>query len=80
MKTTIHLDDRLIAQARQAAALRHSNVQAVLEDALRLWLAHQQPEMPPPAPRLHTVGGNGPRPGANLNSNAQLFDFMDASE
>lgn len=67
MRTTISLEDRLAVQVRREAGARGVSVSAfiaaVLDDALK---RRTSPEPPRPF-RLITVGGDGPRPGIDLD-------------
>jgi hypothetical protein len=76
MRTTIRLDDDLLAKAKRAAVERGTTLTAVIEDALRRALA------PSPSARrepfsLPTFRGDGLRPGVDLDDTASLLDVMD---
>lgn len=76
MRTTIRLDDQLLRDAKTLAARTGRTLTAVIEEGLRRVLAPA--ERTPVAPvELPTFSGNGVRPGINLDSNAELLDFMD---
>ena len=66
MRTTISLEDRLAIQVRREAALRGLSVSRfianTLDDALK-----KRVSVEPPAFRLVTVEGNGPRPEFNID-------------
>ena len=67
MRTTISLEDRLAMQVRLEAAASGVSVSAfiakTLDDALK-----RRPAAEPAKPfRLITVGGDGPRPGIDLD-------------
>ena len=77
MRTTIRLDDDLLAQVKQAAARTERTLTSVIEDALREMLARQQ-GMAERAPiRLTTVPGGGLQPGVDLDDSAALYALMD---
>jgi hypothetical protein len=79
MRTTIRLDDDLLAEAKQLAARTRRSLNAVIEDALREMLARrEQPART--VVRLTTFRGNGLRPGVDLDDSAALYDLMDADE
>lgn len=79
MRTTIRIDDELLARAKELAARSHASLNSVVEDALREMLARR--EMPRHRPvTLTTFGGNGLRPGVDLDDAAALYDLMDADE
>ena len=77
MRTTIRLDDRLLAEAKQYAAESGRTLPGLIADALRVVLArrHGRPASEPD--RLTTVGGTGTQPGVDLDDGAALLDLMD---
>jgi hypothetical protein len=77
MRTTIRLNDDLLAQAKEAALKSGRTLTAVVEDALRQALAPRK--LPPKRRRirLSSSGKGGLRPGVNLDSTAELLDIMD---
>ena len=77
MRTTIRLDDRLLAEAKRYAAESGRTLTGLIEDALREVLArrHRRPAREPV--RLTTVGGTGTQPGVDLDDGAALLDLMD---
>jgi hypothetical protein len=71
MRTTISMEDRLAEDVRREARTRGLSVSAfiarVVDDALK------RPEPAPAKPfRLITVGGDGPRPGVDLDRPREL--------
>lgn len=81
VRTTIRLDDRLLRELREHAAARGLTLTAVVEDAVRQFLAHTavgvgRPEAPPF--RIITFKGR-PRPGIDLDDSAALLDLIDRS-
>ncbi len=80
MRTTIRLDDELLAQAKQYAARTGQTLTAVIEDALRQALARRPDDSPRKPVRLTTVGGRGPLPGVDLDDSAALLDLMEAGD
>lgn len=76
MRTTINLDDHLLADLKQHAAKTGKTMTSIIEDAIRRALV---PEKPPSRKkiRLTTVGGKGVRPGVDLDDSASLLDLMD---
>lgn len=82
MRTTIRLDDQLLADAKMMAAKSGKTLNAVIEDSLRTVLAmrakecgreHKQVELP-------RMSGDGLLPGVNLDSNADLIDLMEQGD
>ncbi len=80
MRTTIRLDDDLLREAKAYAAATDRTLTRLIEDALREVLARRHAEPKRQWVRLPTVGGSGPRPGINLDSNADLLDIMEGLE
>lgn len=75
MRTTIQLDDQLLARVREVAAKTGRTMTAIIEDALRQSLSLKKPEGRRRV-RLTTVRGKGPRAGVDLDDSASLLDFM----
>lgn len=77
MRTTIRLDEDLLARAKELAARTGRTLTAVIEDALRAALAQGRPR--PTADRIEipTYGSGGVRPGVDLDDTAALLDLME---
>jgi hypothetical protein len=76
MRTTIHLPDDLLAQAKRAALESGTTLTAVIEDALRERLARREERSSQPV-RVTTFGGSGLQPGVDLDDSAALLDLME---
>ena len=76
MRTTIRLDDELLATAKRAAIERGTTLTAVIEDALRRALAPDPRSRTAPA-APPTFRGDGLQPGVDLDDTASLLDVMD---
>jgi len=76
MRTTIRLDDQLLAEAKQVAARTGRTLTAVIEDALRQALAQRQKRRSDHV-HLLTFNGNGLQPGVDLDDSASMLDLMD---
>lgn len=77
MRTTVRLDEHLLAEAKKRAAESGTTLTAVLEQALRESLARRS-AVPKSRPvRLKTFKGTGLRPGVDLDDSAALLDLMD---
>jgi hypothetical protein len=80
MRTTIRLDDQLLAEAKAIAARSGRTLTEVIEDALRESLARygsgKDGRKPKPI-ALPTFKGKGLQPGVDLDSSAALLDLMD---
>ena len=80
MRTTIRLDDQLLAEAKAAAARTGRTLTEVVEDALREALSRHRKGAKGPDPEpfaLPTFKGKGLRSGIDLDSSAALLDLMD---
>jgi Arc/MetJ family transcription regulator len=80
MRTTVKIDDRLLAEAKSQAASSGRTLNAVIEDALRAALArrgrgHQQQVV-----ELPTFRGSRLLPGVDLDDTAALLDRMEGTE
>ncbi|HSH61031.1 MAG TPA: CopG family transcriptional regulator [Acidimicrobiales bacterium] len=76
MRTTISLDDALLADAKQLAARTGRSLGAVIEEALRQALA-RRPGDGKPRPALPTYAGDGLQPGVDLDDAATLLDLLE---
>lgn len=78
VRTTVDLSDDLLIELKRIAAETRKPLKKVMEDALRSELARRKKA--DDGNNFHniiTYGGNGPRPGINLDSTAELLEFMD---
>lgn len=82
MRTTIRLDDALLAEAKAAAAARGTTLTAVIEDALRESLARRvETRRTRPRVELPTSGeGSRLMPGVDLDDSAALLDLMERDD
>jgi hypothetical protein len=80
MRTTIRLDDGVLADAKELAARTGRTLGQVIEDALRESLARRtastQPRVELPTSRLR----GGLQPGVDLDDSAALLDLMEADD
>lgn len=78
MRTTIRLDDRLVAQAKREAARRGETLTALFERALRLALAKQPSRSKRARVELPvSSAGGGTLPGVDLDDSASLLDVLE---
>jgi hypothetical protein len=78
VRTTINVDDQLLADAKRLARESGKTLTAVIEDALRERLARRAlPTRGVDRFRLHTYKGDGLQPGVDLDNSAALRDLMD---
>ena len=77
MRTTVRLDEHLLAQAKKVAAESGKTLTSVLEDALREKLARRRSLPRKAVVRLKTEKGGGVRRGVDLDDSASLLDLME---
>jgi hypothetical protein len=75
MRTTIRLDEKLLADAKALAARTGRSLTRVIEDSLREALVRGEERRPPV--ELPVVRGGRLRPGVNLDSTADLLELME---
>jgi hypothetical protein len=78
MRTTVRLDDALLARAKREAARRGQTLTSLIEHGLRLVLAGRQR----PSKRHHVElpvchAGGGTLPGVDLDDSAALLDLIE---
>jgi predicted transcriptional regulator len=78
MRTTVRLDQHLLAQAKKRAAETGRTLTAVLEEALRESLQRRTRASRRTTVKLRTVKGSGVRPGVDLDDSASLLDTMES--
>ncbi|MGH8509071.1 MAG: type II toxin-antitoxin system VapB family antitoxin [Gammaproteobacteria bacterium] len=79
MRTTVRLDERLLAEVKQLAQASNKTLTLVVEDALREMLARRQVCQKRMRVKLTTVRGKGVRPGIDLDDSATLVEWIEAS-
>jgi hypothetical protein len=77
MRTTLRLDDDLLAQTKKLALETGRTFTEVVEHSLRMTLARRRETQSKKPIKLHTCGGKGLQPGVDLRTNATLEDLMD---
>ena len=78
MRTTIRLDDSLVAAAKKYAAESGRTLTAVLADALRETLSRRREPGERKPICLRTMKGDGVRPGVDLDDTASLLEHMES--
>ena len=78
MRTTVRLDEALLAQAKKEAARRGTTLTALIEQGLRSVIARRPDARKRAAVKLPRCGaGGGVIPGVDLNDSAALLDRME---
>lgn len=80
MRTTIKIDDRLLAEAKTRAADSGRTLNAVVEDALREAFARRAATPRQPRPTLPVFRGSRLVPGVDLDDSAALLDLMERAD
>ncbi len=78
MRTTVNVDDNLLAAAKVEAQRRGRTLGELFEDALRRELAERAAARGPALPVFR--GGSGPAPGIDLRSNRELSGILDTEQ
>ena len=77
MRTTVRLDDQLLADAKRYAAHTGRTLTSLIDEGLKDLLARRVAPLPAGRTTLPTGGRGGLQPGVTLDSNAVLLDVMD---
>ncbi len=77
MRTTIRIDDRLLAEAKARAARSGRTLNSVVEDALREAFSRRGGADRAGAPKLPMYRGGRLMPGVDLDDSASLLDLME---
>lgn len=80
MRTTIRLNDQLLAEVKTLAAKTGKSMTAIIEESLRVTLSQKRAAETRRYVKLTTVGGEGLQPGVNLDNSAALLDLMEAND
>jgi hypothetical protein len=80
MRTTIRLDDDLLAEVKLLAASSGKTLTSVVEDALRETLSRQKQMTERRPVRLTTVSGQGLQSGIDLDHLASLLAIVEESD
>ena len=77
MRTTIRLDDDLLAEVKKLAAGSGKTLTSIIEDALREVVARRRGDTPRKRIRFPTDGRGGLMPGVNLDDSINLIEIME---
>ena len=77
MRTTLRIDDGLLAAAKAQAARTGRTLTSLFEDALRAFLALEKRPGRQRRKKLPTFDGGGLQPGVDLDHSAGLLDVME---
>lgn len=77
MRTTIKIDDQLLAEAKARAVRSGRTLNALIEDALRAALSRRDSDHGRRRVELPTFPGSRLLPGVDLDDSAALLDRME---
>lgn len=77
IRTTLTIDDRLLAEYKRVAADTHRTLSYVIQDALRETLVRRSEAAARQPVRLPVIGGGGLQPGVDLDDNARLLELLE---
>lgn len=77
MRTTLNLDESVLAELKRLAAESQRTISAVAEDAIRETLARVRERRSAAPVELPTFRGRGVRPGVDLDDDAALLEKLD---
>ena len=80
MRTTIRLNDELLAEVKLYAARTGKTLTSVIEDALHEMLARQGRASKRASVRVTTVRGHGLQSGIDLDDSAALLSRMEEAD
>lgn len=75
MRTTINIDEQLLAYAKLQAVQQGCTLKQVIEDALREFFSRHH--LKQGSIKLETASGTGLKPGVDLDHSRSLSDIMD---
>jgi hypothetical protein len=78
IRTTLTIDDSLLAEYKRVAAETHRTLSYVIQDALRETLARRREAAIRQPVRLPVIGGGGLQPGVDLDDNARLLELLES--
>ncbi|MGH9111707.1 MAG: CopG family transcriptional regulator [Acidimicrobiales bacterium] len=78
MRTTVAIDDHVLAAAKRRARQQGVTLGRLMEDALRSALARGRESDRPRIPVFR--GGNGVRPGIDVTSNRAMLEALDEDQ
>ena len=77
MRTTVRLDDELLAEAKRYAARTGRTLTSLIDEGLRGVLARGERRAPAKRVELLTGGEGGLRPGIRSDSFSEVLDQLD---
>jgi Arc/MetJ family transcription regulator len=80
MRTTIRIDDQLLAEAKAQAAQSGRTLNDIVEDALRESLARRSRSTREGPVELPTFSGSRLQPGVDLDDSSALVELMEGTD
>ncbi|MBS1846864.1 MAG: antitoxin [Actinobacteria bacterium] len=78
MRTTVVVDDHLLAEAKRRARADGVSLGRIVDDALRE--RFERDDTSAPGPTIPVFHGTGVRAGIDLTSNRDLFELLDSDQ
>lgn len=80
MRTTIRMDDALLAAAKRHALETGRSLTRLIQDAVIGLLERERGERSPRPVSLPVFGGDGLRPGIDIDDSSTLLDAMEGTD
>jgi hypothetical protein len=77
MRTTLSIDDHVLAEYKKLAAKTHRTLSAVIQDALLETLSRRRVSATSRPLKLPVIGGGGFCPGVDLDDNARTLELLE---
>jgi len=78
VRTTLTIDDALLAEYKRLAAATHRTLGYVIQDALRETLSRRREAAARQPVRLPVIGGGGLQPGVDLADGARTRELLES--
>ena len=79
MRTTININDQLLAEAKKIAAASNTTLSDVIETAMQEMLSKRLQKVAKKPTKLLTYRGRGLKQGVDLDDTASLHDIMEGA-
>lgn len=80
MRTTLTIDDRIMAEYKKVAAETHRTLSSVIQDALQETLVRRRKGARQQPLELPVIGGGGFQPGVDLDDNARTLELLERGD
>ena len=80
MRTTVNVDEHVLAEAKAVAAQTNRSLGSLIDDALRRLFQQMEQSGGRSRVRVPTGGGSGLRPGVDLEDRLALAELLDEDD